>query len=142
MRVQGRSQPHTNNVELGRFGRNRTNVWHYPGMSSFGSEREERLATHPTVKPVALVADAIRDVTKRGDLVLDTFLGSGTTLIAAEETGRRCAAVELDPRYVDVTIRRWQKATARDAIHVESGLAFDELATARETSTRRLSHDS
>jgi DNA modification methylase len=108
-------------------------------MSSFGSEREELLALHPTVKPVALIADALRDVTKRGDLVLDAFLGSGSTLIAAEETGRTCNGVELDPRYVDVALRRWQQTTGRDAVHASTGLCFDDLATSRQT-VRRLAH--
>ena len=108
----GRSR-HRNNVQLGRFGRNRTNVWHYRGVNSFGRETEEGslLALHPTVKPVALVADAILDCTERGDIVLDGFVGSGTTLIAAERTGRRGRALELDPGYVDTAIRRWQALT-------------------------------
>jgi DNA modification methylase len=108
----GRSR-HRNNVKLGRFGRNRTNVWHYRGVNSFGRETEEGslLALHPTVKPVALVADAILDCTERGDIVLDGFVGSGTTLIAAERSGRRGRALELDPGYVDTAIRRWQVLT-------------------------------
>jgi DNA modification methylase len=133
-------ESHTNNVELGRFGRNRTNVWQYPGMSSFGSERDELLAAHPTVKPVVMIADAIRDVTKRGDAVLDTFIGSGSTVIAAEETGRTCFGVELDPHYVDVAVRRWQNATGRDAVQAETGARFDDLAAARELQTRRLAY--
>jgi DNA modification methylase len=116
------------NVELGRHGRNRTNVWSYPGLSSFGKERNELLSSHPTVKPVALIADALRDVTKRGDVVLDTFLGSGSTLMAAQETGRICCGVELDPLYVDVTIRRWQTATGRDAVLVDTGETFNNVA--------------
>ena len=116
------------NVELGRHGRNRTNVWSYPGMSSFGKERDQLLGSHPTVKPVAMIADVFRDVTKRGDIVLDTFLGSGSTLMAAQETGRICCGVELDPLYVDVTIRRWQNATGRDAVLVDTGEAFNDVA--------------
>jgi DNA modification methylase len=112
------------NVELGRHGRNRTNVWHYPGMSSFGKQRDNLLGLHPTVKPVALIADALRDVTKRGDVVVDTFLGSGSTVMAAEETGRRLRGVELDPLYVDVAVRRWQNATGREAILLETGEPF------------------
>jgi hypothetical protein len=123
----GAEQP-LDNVELGRHGRNRTNVWSYPGMSSFGKERDELLGSHPTVKPVAMIADALRDVTKRGDVVIDTFLGSGSTLMAAQETGRICCGVELDPLYVDVTIRRWQNATGRDAILFETGERFDDVA--------------
>src|SRR6202021_1089271 len=101
---------HTDNIELGRHGRNRSNLWTYRGLNSFGADRDELLASHPTVKPVLMIADAIRDVTKRGEIVLDTFLGSGSTLMAAEETGRICYGVELDPLYVDVAISRWQRA--------------------------------
>jgi DNA modification methylase len=134
------SEQHINNVELGRFGRNRTNVWSHPGMSAFGADRGELLASHPTVKPVALVADAIRDVTKRGDCILDTFLGSGTTLIAAEETGRRCVGLDLDPGYIDLAVRRWQKLAGCDAYHEASGLSFDDLAAQRQEPTRKLTH--
>ncbi len=116
------------NVELGRHGRNRTNVWTYPGMSSFGKERDTLLGSHPTVKPVAMIADALRDVTKRGDVVLDTFLGSGSTLMAAQETGRVCCGVELDPLYVDVAIRRWQNATGREAVLAGTGEPFSSVA--------------
>ena len=100
-------------------------------MSSFGGEREEALAMHPTVKPLQMVADAILDVTHRGDLVLDPFLGSGTTLIACEDTHRTCRGIELDPHYVDVAIRRWQQHTGKSAVHIESGLTFNELAKHR-----------
>lgn len=116
------------NVDLGRHGRNRTNVWSYPGMSSFGKERDALLGSHPTVKPVAMIADALRDVTKRGDVVLDTFLGSGSTLMAAQETGRVCCGVELDPLYVDVAIQRWQNATGRDAVLAGTGEPFSGVA--------------
>jgi DNA modification methylase len=121
---------HRNNVQLGRFGRNRSNVWRYPGGNSFGrSGAEGNLsALHPTVKPVAMVADAILDCSARGETVLDAFLGSGTTVIAAERTGRRCYGLELDPRYVDTTVRRWQTLTGGSAIHLGSGRRFDELA--------------
>ena len=108
---------HRNNVQLGRFGRNRSNVWHYPGANSFarcGAEGNLS-ALHPTVKPVAMVADAILDGSARGDIVLDAFLGSGTTVIAAERTGRRCWGLELDPGYVDTAIRRWQTLTGDQA---------------------------
>jgi DNA modification methylase len=115
------------NVELGKRGRNRTNVWHYAGMSAFGRERDQLLAMHPTVKPVAMIADAIRDCTKRGDIVLDCFLGSGSTLMAADETGRIFRGVELDPLYVDVAVRRWEKATGHEAISRETGEPFDAL---------------
>ncbi len=102
---------HLNAVELGRHGRNRTNVWDYASVNSMKGNRREDLALHPTVKPTGMVADAIKDVTKRGDLVLDTFLGSGTTLIAAERTGRRFRGLDIDPAYVDVAIERWSAAT-------------------------------
>ncbi len=125
---------HRNNVQLGRFGRNRSNVWQYPGANSFARSSAEGnlLALHPTVKPVAMVADAILDCTARGDIVLDAFLGSGTTLIAAERTGRRCSGLELDPPYVDTIIRRWQGLTGGSAHHVASGRSFDDLAAEAE----------
>jgi DNA modification methylase len=119
-----------NNIQLGRFGRNRTNVWNYPSPSAFGrSVEEDHLgALHPTVKPIAMVADAILDCTARGEIVLDPFLGSGTTLLAAERVGRKCRAIELDPLYVDVAIRRWQQLTGDQAIRVSDGKSFDALA--------------
>src|SRR6266478_5871361 len=121
---------HRNNVQLGQFGRNRTNVWNYPGANSFARSGAEGnlLALHPTVKPVALVADAILDCTERGGIVLDAFLGSGTTMIAAERTGRRCYGLELDPVYVDTAIRRWQVLTGGKARHAASSHLFDDLA--------------
>jgi DNA modification methylase len=124
---------HRNNVQLGRYGRNRTNVWTYPGVSGFGRQGEEGdlLSLHPTVKPVALVADAILDCSSRGNLVLDAFLGSGTTLIAAERTGRCCRGLELDPLYVDTMIRRWQAYAGEDARHALGGQSFAQLADAR-----------
>jgi DNA modification methylase len=128
------------NVELGRRGRNRTNVWNYPGMSSFGKERDSLLGLHPTVKPVAMIADALRDVTKRGDVVLDSFLGSGSTLMAAEETGRICCGAELDPLYVDVAIRRWQDATGKDALLLETGESFNALAQRRLAAPSEATH--
>jgi DNA modification methylase len=111
--------PHVNAVELGRHGRNRTNVWDYASVNSLAGSRREDLALHPTVKPTALVADAIQDVTRRGELVLDTFLGSGTTLIAAERCGRRFRGLELDPAYVDVAIDRWIAMTGGTPERVE-----------------------
>jgi 16S rRNA G966 N2-methylase RsmD len=125
---------HRNNVQLGRFGRNRSNVWHYPGVNSFARCGEEGnlLALHPTVKPVAMVADAILDCSARGDIVLDAFLGSGTTLIAAERTGRRCYGLELDAAYVDTIIRRWQAQTGGSACHAVTGRRFDDLAREAE----------
>ena len=104
--------PHINNVELGRFGRTRTNVWKYGGVNTFGSNRNEELAMHPTVKPLALVADAILDCSKRSGIVLDVFAGSGTTLIASEKTGRRGYGMEIDPHYADVIIHRFEQFTA------------------------------
>ena len=125
-----RGGTHRNNVQLGQFGRNRSNVWHYPGVNSFARCGAEGnlLALHPTVTPVALVADAILDCTERGAIVLDAFLGSGTTVIAAERTGRRCYGMELDPLYVDTAIRRWQALTGGKARHAESDRLFDDLA--------------
>lgn len=105
---------HFNAVELGRHGRNRTNVWDYQSVNS-GGTRSGELDWHPTVKPVALVSDAIKDVTKRRGLVLDAFLGSGTTLVAAERSGRQCRGIEIDPTYVDIAIQRWEAATGREA---------------------------
>jgi DNA modification methylase len=120
---------HRNNFQLGQFGRHRTNVWNYPGVNSFSRNTAEGnlLEFHPTVKPVALVADAIMDVSARADIVLDCFLGSGTTLIASERTGRTCYGMELDPLYVDTIVRRWQRFTGLSATHAESGRKFDEL---------------
>ncbi|MGF7175273.1 site-specific DNA-methyltransferase [Azospirillum doebereinerae] len=120
--------PHINNFELGQNGRYRTNVWDYPGANSLKAERMEELRMHPTVKPVALVADAIRDCSHRGGLVLDPFAGSGTTLMAAERTGREACVLELDPRYVDTIIRRWQTASGQDAVHADSGETFAGIA--------------
>ncbi|MEL6245435.1 MAG: site-specific DNA-methyltransferase, partial [Pseudomonadota bacterium] len=119
-----RGGKHRNNVELGKHGRDRTNVWDYAGVQA----RRDELKLHPTVKPVAMIADAIQDVTARGELVLDPFCGSGSTILAAERTGRRAAGIELDPKYVDVAIRRFQQATGKDAVHDLWGYTFDELA--------------
>jgi len=125
--------PHHNNVQLGQFGRYRTNVWDYPGVNSFGRKSPEGdlLKLHPTTKPVALVADAILDCSKRGDIVLDSFLGSGTTLIAAERTGRICYGIEIDHIYVDTIIRRWQTFTGLSATHTDSGKPFHQLEKER-----------
>jgi len=130
------SGPHLNNVELGRHGRNRSNVWTYPGANSFRSGRMPDLAAHPTVKPVALVADAMRDCSRRGDIVLDPFMGVGTTIQAAQRIGRRAYGIEIDPLYVDAAVRRWQSATKRDAVLEGTGKIFDEVATARRSGRR------
>ena len=119
--------PHRNNIELGKHGRNRSNVWSYAGVNSFRPGRMDELSVHPTVKPVALVADAIRDCSRRGEIVLDPFMGSGTTILAAERVGRRGYGLEIDPLYVDVAIRRWQSFTGRDALLDATGQAFDEV---------------
>lgn len=119
---------HLNTIELGRHGRYRSNVWDYAGVTSFGRHRMAELSVHPTVKPVALVADAIKDCTRRGERVLDAFCGSGTTLIAAERTGRVGCGIELDPVYVDVAVRRWQALTGEPAVHSLTGEPFDARA--------------
>ncbi len=111
--------PHTNNVELGKHGRYRTNVWNYPGMNAFGADRDEALRWHPTVKPVAMIRDAILDASHPDDWVLDGFLGSGTTLLACEQSRRRCIGVEIDPAYVDVAIDRWRTLTGEVPYHVD-----------------------
>jgi DNA modification methylase len=123
--------PHLNNVELGRHGRSRSNVWHYAGVNTFRAGRLEDLQSHPTVKPVTLVSDAMKDCTRRGDVVIDTFSGSGTTILAAERVGRRAFVLEIEPRFVDAAIRRWQSFTRKDAIHLGSGRCFDVLTVDR-----------
>ena len=125
--------PHINNVELGKHGRYRTNVWSYPGINSFGRNRDADLASHPTVKPVALVKHAILDCSKRGGIVLDAFAGSGTTLIAAAKAGRRGYGLELDPRYCDLIVRRVAAAAKVKAIHAATGKPFAEIEQERAT---------
>ena len=116
---------HQNNVQLGRFGRYRTNVWQYGGIQTMRhGEEGDLLAMHPTVKPTQMIADAILDCSKRHDIILDPFLGSGTTLLACERVGRRCYGMELDPAYVDTAIRRWQILTGEDAVHAVTGQTF------------------
>lgn len=131
---KGGHEQHRNNVQLGRYGRYRTNVWHYPRVNPFGKTNPEAEFTvlHPTVKPVSLVADAILDSTARGDIVLDPFLGSGTTLIAAERVGRICYGIELTAAYVDLAIRRWQRFTGQAAIHCQSRQPFREREEAAD----------
>jgi DNA modification methylase len=119
--------PHRNNVQLGRFGRNRSNVWEYAGANGFDGRKTEEghlLALHPTVKPVQMLADIMLDCTARGDIILDPFLGSGSSLIAAERVGRKLRGVEIDPRYVDLAIRRWQRHTGDQALHATTGAGF------------------
>ena len=125
---------HINNVELGKFGRNRSNVWRYAGVNTLKPDRMDELALHPTVKPVALVADAIKDCSKRNGIILDPFVGSGTIFIAAGRSGRKAYGLELDPRYVDTAIRRWQEETGEPARHAESGLSFAEIEASRAES--------
>src|SRR5262249_36899306 len=120
--------PHINNFELGQHGRHRTNVWDFPGVNTMRPGRLEELAMHPTVKPVALVADAIKDCSRGGGLVLDPFCGSGTILIAAERTGRKARALEIDPTYVDVAVLRWQAYTGKPALLAASGETFETVA--------------
>jgi len=124
---------HINTFELGQYGRSRSNVWDYHGVNSHKPGRLEELAMHPTVKPVALVADAIKDCSRRNDLVLDPFAGSGTVLIAAERTGRRAAALEIDPHYVDVAAKRWQDYTGKAAVLAETGKTFEEVGEERNS---------
>ena len=123
--------PHTNSFSLGETGRYRTNVWDYAGISSMGADRSDELAMHPTVKPVALIADAIRDCSRRGEIVLDGFGGSGSTLIAAEKTGRCARLVEYDPPYCDTIIRRWETMAGKKARLAEFGQFFDDVADDR-----------
>lgn len=125
---------HRNNIQLGKFGRNRTNVWQYPGVNTLSKQGSEGnlLALHPTVKPVQMAADAILDCTVRDEVVLDGFLGSGTTLMAAERVRRICCGIEIDPVYVDVAIRRWQNSTGEAAVHAQTGKRFNEVAAQKE----------
>ena len=122
---------HTNSFGLGETGRYRTNVWDYAGISSIGASRSEELAMHPTVKPVALIADAIRDCSKRGEIILDGFGGSGSTLIAAEKTGRAARLIEYDPLYCDTIVRRWQAYSGKQAVLAGSNVAFEDMAEVR-----------
>ena len=121
--------PHINNFELGQHGRYRTNVWNYPGVNS--GKGRQLLALHPTVKPVSLIADAIRDCSQRKGIILDPFAGSGTILIAAERTGRLARAIELDPQYVDVGVHRWQRLTGKKAVLVATGQTWDQVRAER-----------
>lgn len=122
---------HVNNIQLGKYGRYRTNIWSYAGANTFSSTRQDDLAAHPTVKPVALVADAIRDVSNKGQIVLDAFMGSGTTILAAERTGRLARGIEIEPQYVDVSIARWEKLTGKKAVLAATGETFAEVSQRR-----------
>lgn len=127
--------PHINNFELGQHGRYRTNVWNYPGINTFKGKGNELLALHPTVKPVSLIADAMRDCSHRKGIILDPFAGSGTILIAAERTGRHARAIEIDPKYVDVGVMRWQRVTGKQAVLAETGQTWDEVRATRACAT-------
>jgi DNA modification methylase len=129
--------PHVNNVELGKKGRWRSNIWTYPGASSLGSDARRGLQDHPTVKPAIMLADAFLDLTNRGEIVIDPFLGSGSTLIAAERTGRSCRGVELDPLYIDVVLRRYQAETGQSATLEGTGETFDQLREGRSYQVRQ-----
>jgi DNA modification methylase len=129
--------PHQNNVNLGKHGRYRTNVWRYRGLSSMHDGRDEALAVHPTVKPVAMIADAICDSTRHGDTVLDPFAGSGTIFLAAERTGRKGLGIEIDPDYCDTILDRWERSTGREAIHTDTGLTRKSLAKQRPKARER-----
>jgi len=133
--------PHINNVQLGRMGRHRSNVWQYPGAASFSKTRKQDLSDHPTVKPVALVADAIRDATKPGDLILDSFGGSGTSLIAAELTKRRAALIEIEPKYADVTLRRFQEQTGIEPVLLPERIPFSVVRTQRNCNQEEDAHE-
>jgi DNA modification methylase len=124
---------HINNFELGQHGRHRTNVWDYAGVNAFGSDERENLKLHPTVKPVALVSDAIKDCSHRNGIILDPFVGSGTVFVAAERTGRRARGIEIDPHYCDVAIKRWQTYSGKKAIHADKQCSFEDL---EETTSR------
>jgi DNA modification methylase len=128
---------HTNNVELGKNGRNRSNVWSYDSAAVQARKGNNLLALHPTAKPVQLVMDALLDCSHRGEIVLDSFLGSGTTLLAAERTGRICRGIELDPLYIDTAIRRWQNLTGRDAVRLSDSKLFRELEAEKEQEDER-----
>ena len=125
------TEPHVNNVELGKHGRYRTNIWSYAGVNSLRKGRMDELSMHPTVKPVAMISDAIKDCSKRGEIVLDGFGGSGSTLIAAEKAKRRARLIEFEPRYVDVTIKRWEALTGQKGRLATCGRSFAEVALAR-----------
>ena len=132
---------HINNVALGRYGRHRTNVWDYVSQNALNGTAKSKLALHPTCKPVAMIADAIRDCSNRGGVILDPFGGAGTTLIAAERTGRRARLIELDPIFVDASIERWQWLTGGTALHADIGRPFVRSGSTGAAATRSPSAD-
>jgi len=128
-----------NNVELGKYGRNRTNVWSYPGVNTFMTGNSDELTLHPTVKPIAMIAEAIKDASRRNDIVFDPFIGSGTTILAAEKVGRRCYGIEYEPKYVDTAIRRWQELTGKDAVLIADNIGQDNDAVETSLQSAELS---
>lgn len=132
---------HINNVQLGQFGRYRTNVWDYPGMTSNSTDRQNELPLHPTIKPMAMIADVLRDASHRGDIVIDPFGGAGSTLLAAETTHRRARLIEIDPVYVDVTIQRWESLSGKDAVHVDTGRTFSSKSASTKTKSHAHEND-
>jgi DNA modification methylase len=128
--------PHLNTIQLGQHGRSRSNVWTYPGVNMFRAGRMDELKMHPTVKPVAMIADAMRDCSRRGSIILDAFAGSGSAIMSAEQIGRRAYCMEIDPQYADVAIRRWQRATGKDAILESTGQTFEETHAVRANAQR------
>ena len=131
--VYSRAKTFQNNINLGASGRYRTNVWHYDGVTSFGPTRTEDLIDHPTVKPTQLIADIILDCTSIGDWVLDPFLGSGTSCLAAERINRRCLGLELEPKFVDVALKRLKERCSLDAVHVQTGKSYADITSERLT---------
>ena len=121
-----------NNIALGKRGRHRSNVWTYPGASSLGSDARRGLQEHPTVKPTVMLEDALIDLSNRNEIILEPFTGSGSTLIACQNTGRVCRCIELDPLYVDTAIRRWQNLTGRDAVRISDGKLFRDIEAEKE----------
>ena len=131
--VYSRAKTFQNNINLGASGRYRTNIWHYDGVTSFGPTRTEDLIDHPTVKPTKLIADILLDCTSIGDWVLDPFLGSGTSCLAAEQVNRRCLGLELEPKFVDVALKRLKERCSLDAVHVQTGKSYADISSERLT---------
>ena len=129
--VYSRGKTFQNNINLGASGRYRTNVWHYDGVTSFGPTRTEDLIDHPTVKPTTLIADILLDCTSIGDWVLDPFLGSGTSCLAAQQVNRRCLGLELEPKFIDVALKRLKDRCNLDAVHVQTGKSYAEISSER-----------